>query len=156
MMKMVSFDDAQEKLRNAEDFMRNKNFADAILNAQMSVELSVKCLFEALNVKFAPKHDIPDECYKEVFERLQHFFGKDYYMANDVSTKIGRARVLLASLSAMRNYTEYGMFKISARDIFGLSSRMENLARAFCDCANEVFWELSNLTMQLRALRTPS
>jgi HEPN domain-containing protein len=153
MMKMVSFDDAQEKLRNAEGFLRNSNFADAILNTQMSVELSVKCLFDALDIKFEKKHDIPDECYKEVFERLQHLLGKDYYVANDVSTKIGKARILSASLSAMRNYTEYGMFKISAKEMFGRSSRMENLARAFCDCANEVFWELSNLAMYLRELK---
>jgi hypothetical protein len=151
MMKMVSFDDAQEKLRNAEDFLRKRNFADAILNTQISVELSVKCLFDGLNIRYERKHDIDDACYDEAFKRLPHLLGKDY-LAKDVSTKIGRARVLLASLSAMRNYTEYGVSKISAKDIFG-STRMEDLAKAFCDCANETFWELSNLARYLRELK---
>jgi hypothetical protein len=149
---MVSFADAEEKLRNAEDFLRKRNFADAILNTQMSVELSVKCLFDALRIGYKREHDIDDTCYDEAFKRLPHLLGKDY-LAQDTSTKIGRARVLLAALSAMRNYTEYGVSKISAKDIFGCSPRMEDLAKAFCDCANEVFWELSNLAQYLRELK---
>jgi hypothetical protein len=151
MMEMVSFDDAQEKLRNAEDFLRKRNFADAILNAQISVELSVKCLFDALNTRYERKHDIDDACYDEAFKRLPHLLSEDY-LTKDMSTKIGRARVLLASLSAMRNYTEYGVSKVSAKDIFG-STRMEDLAKAFYDCANEAFWELSNLARYIKELK---
>jgi hypothetical protein len=148
---MVSFDDAHEKLRNAEDFLRKRNFADAILNAQISVELSVKCLFDGLKIRYERKHDIDDACYDEAFKRLPHLLDKDY-LVKDVSIKIGRAHVLLASLSAMRNYTEYGVSKVSAKDIFG-STRMEDLAKAFYDCANEVFWELSNLARYLIDLK---
>jgi hypothetical protein len=151
-MKMVSFDDAQEKLRNAEDFLRKHNFADAILNTQICVELSVKCLFDALNIEYKLIHDIDDACYDKALNRLPHLVSKDYYLANDVSTKVGRARVLLASLSSIRNYTEYGVSRVPAKDIFS-SARMEDLAKAFHDCANEVFWELSNLARYVRELK---
>jgi len=151
MMKMVSFDDAEEKLRNAEDFLRKHNFADAILNTQICVELSVKCLFDALKIGYKRTHDIDDTCYDEAFNRLPHLVGKDYYLANDISTKVGRARVLLASLSSMRNYTEYGVSRVSAKDIF-CSARMEDLAKAFHDCANEIFFELANLARYVREL----
>lgn len=148
---MVSFDDAREKLRNAEDFLRKRNFADVILNAQISIELSVKCLFDELKIGYKKKHDIADACYDEAFKRLPHLLDKDY-LVNDFSSKLGRARVLLASLSAVRNYTEYGVSKVSAKDIFS-SARMEALAKAFYDCAYEVFWELSNLAKTLRDLK---
>lgn len=144
---MVSFDDAREKLRNAEDFLRKRNFADAILNAQISVELSVKSLFDELKIGYKKRHDIKDECYHEAIKRLPHLLNKDH-LVKDFSTKLGRARVLLASLSALRNYTEYGVSKVSAKDIFS-STRMKALAKAFCDCANEVFWELSDLAHTL-------
>jgi hypothetical protein len=149
---MVSFDDAEEKLRNAEDFLRKRNFADAMLNAQMSVELSVKCLFDALKIGYKRTHRIDDKCYDEAFEQLPHLVGKDYYLANDVSTKVGRAHVLLDSLAPIRNYTQYGLAEVSAKDIF-CSGRMEDLAKAFYDCAREVFWELSNLAKYVRELK---
>lgn len=148
---MVSFDDAQEKLRNAEDFLRKRNFADAILNAQISIELSVKCLFDELKIGYKKKHDIADACYDEALERLPHLLDKDY-LVKDFSTKLGRARVLLASLSSVRNYTEYGVSKVSAKDIFS-STRMEALAKAFYECTHEVFWDLSNLARTLRSLK---
>jgi hypothetical protein len=148
---MVSFDDAREKLRNAEDFLRKRNFADAMLNAQISVELSIKCLFDELKIGYKKRHDIDDACYDEALKRLPHLLDEDY-LVKDFSTKLGRARVLLASLSAVRNYTEYGVSKVSAKDIFG-ATQMEALAKAFYDCANEVFWELSNLARTLGSLK---
>jgi hypothetical protein len=152
MMRMVSFDDAEEKLRNAEDFLRKHNFADAILNTQISVELAVKCLFDALNIKYKLVHDIDDACYDEAFNRLPHLVGKDYYLANDISTKVARARVLLASLSSMRNYAEYGVSRVSAKNIFS-SAQMEDLAEAYHGCANEIFFELTNLARYVRELK---
>jgi hypothetical protein len=145
---MVSFQDAHEKLRNAEEFLRKRNYADSILNAQICVELSVKCLFDTLNIKYQKKHDIEDECFSESFKCVAKLLDRDY-LITDAKTKIARARVLLASLSALRNFTEYGVSEVAAKDIFG-SARMEDLAKAFYESAKEIYLELTNLTRYLR------
>jgi hypothetical protein len=117
----------------------------------MSVELSVKCFFDALKIGYKKAHEIEDVCYDEALNRLPHLVGKDYYLTNDISSKVGRAHVLLDSLASIRNYTEYGVSKVSAKDVFH-SARMEDLAKAFYECAKEVFWEFSNLAMYVRKL----
>ena len=148
---MVSFDDALEKLRNAEYFLRERKYADSILNTQLCVELSVKCLFQGLSVEYPKRHDIEDKCFSVLFKHVGKIIN-DKYLTKDANTKIARARVLLASLSTLRNFTEYGLSEVSAKDIFN-STRMEDLAKSFYDCANEIYWELWGLTRHLSSLK---
>ena len=141
---MTSFIDAYEKLRIAEDLHIKGKFADSIFNAQLVIELSLKSLMEVVGVDYKLKHTMSDNGISQLLKVIQKKFKDNRNASEDATIKIARSHLILNSLGCLRNYTQYGICGLSAKNIF-MGVPMGELAKAFISSSREVYWELSTL-----------
>ena len=141
---MTSFDDAYEKLRIAEDLLNKGKYADSIFNVQLSVELSLKTLMEVIGISYPKKHTLSDESISHLLKLIKKRFKNKKAALKDATIKVSRSHMLLKSLGCLRNYTEYGAYGVSAKDLF-LGIHMSDLTKSYVNSAREVYWELSTL-----------
>jgi HEPN domain-containing protein len=54
----------------AEQLLKERNYGSAILHAQMCVELSLKALFDLLEIEYEKKHSIDAQSLEKALEKI--------------------------------------------------------------------------------------
>jgi len=115
---LPTFKDALRKRIAAEKHLDNREFADAILQAQGCAEFSVKDFFRVLGVAYAPKHELKEECFRQALEKLKPKLG-DKHEVKAARDLLGKAKLATDLLAKMRNYAYgYTPLNIPTEDLF--------------------------------------
>ena len=136
---MASLDDAWVSLRSARKHLDDFNYAGAIREAQICVELSIKALLESFGIKYKKTHDIEDGVFKGVFQKaFPHL--KDYEI-KQFQECLAKSRVYLKLLSGIKNFTTYTFLDVPAKRLFD-----KDFAKTMVDYASQTYLCCKNLS----------
>ena len=139
---MVTFKDAYERLGAAEGNLKRLDYAGAVREAQACVELSVKALFDFLQIKYDPKHDVPDKVFLEAFKIVAPKLKN--YEAATFRNCLATARVYMRMLYCARRFAEFGFLDASAGELFG-----GEFAKVTVNRARKIYFCLSSIELRL-------
>jgi len=106
--------------------LKSLDYANCVFNSQASIELSIKSLLDALQIKYEMEHDVSDRL-DEVPKKIK----VEQYEIPDLSKLKAYSKLWVG----VRNLTEYGdqRLNIAARNIF--SEHEAKLALDHCSTA---------------------
>ena len=136
---MASLDDAWVSLQSAKKHLDDFNYAGAVREAQICVELSIKALLENFFIKYKKTHDIGDGVFMGVFQKaLPHLKG---YEIQRFKECLAKSRVYLKLLSSIKNFTTYTFLGVPAKRLFD-----KDFAKTMVDYASQTYWCCKNLS----------
>lgn len=139
---MASLDDAFESLQSARNHLSRFNYAGAIREAQICVELSIKALLENYDIEYKKTHDIGDGVFKGVFEKaFPHL--KDYEI-QQFQECLAKSRVYMKLLSSIKNFTTYTFLDVPAKKLFD-----RDFAKTMIDYASQTYHCCRNLSNKI-------
>jgi len=135
---MASLDDAFESLQSARSHLSRFNYAGAIREAQICVELSIKALLENFDIEYKKTHDIGDGVFEGVFLKAVPLL-KDYEIGQ-FKECLAKSRVYMKLLSSIKNFTTYTFLDIPAKRLFDkdFAKTMVNYASQTYHCCNNL------------------
>jgi len=136
------FKDAYKRLDAAERNLKRFDYAGTVREAQTSVELSVKALFDFLQIKYDPKHDVKDEVFLKAFKTVAPKL-KNHEVAT-FRNCLGTARVYMRILYCARRFAEFGFLDASAGELFG-----GEFAKLAINRARKIYFCLSSIEPRL-------
>ena len=113
---MASLEDAWVSLQSARKHFNDFNYAGAIREAQICVELSIKALLQNFYIEYKKTHDIGDGVFKGVFQKAFPYL-KDYEI-KQFQECLAKSRVYLKLLSSIKNFTTYTFLDVPAKRLF--------------------------------------
>lgn len=147
---MATFEDAYDKLTNAREALRRRDYPTAITSSQECIELSIKALFEKLEVPYERRHDIaedylPTESKKDPYQiSLRKLEGiKSKEDVDRIKICLARARVLVKLLAGIKDIVKYGILGISSRSIFS-TTELQNLVGSIVKNVGYLHFDLNN------------
>lgn len=156
---MAKIDDAYDRLSSAQKLMESGDYAGAITEAQMCMELSLKAFLDALEVDYTRDdrgkkrflHDVSSKVYQG-FEELKSCLHRRHEGEyRDIERDLTKAAVLSSLLWTLRNYCQYGVagFKeVGAKDIFDYNFG-KDIAEVLVKKTGESHWRIKDLVRTL-------
>ena len=130
---MASLEDAYASYHSASKHLEGFNYAGAVREAQICVELSIKALLENLDIEYKKEHDIGDDVFKGVFQKaFPHLKG---YEIKQFQECLAKSRVYLKLLSSIKNFTTYTFLDVPAKNLFD-----KEFAKTMVDYAGQAYW----------------
>lgn len=139
---MASLEDAWVSLQSARKHLNDINYAGAVREAQICVELSIKALLENFNIQYKKEHDIGDDVFKGVFQKASPHL-KDYE-TKQFQECLAKSRVYLKLLSSIKTFTTYTFLDIPAKKLFD-----KEFAKTMVDYASQTYWCCENLSKKI-------
>jgi hypothetical protein len=145
---MVTFDDSYAKLTAAEERFKNGDYAGAFFDAQMCIELATKALLKKLDIgirkEHQKKHDIEDEYFETVCKKVG-LYGSEDYAIKKMRVDLARARTLMKLTVAGREFAEYGILDIPAKEIFNCIWLRE-ITNYVIKGARDIYWAMADIS----------
>jgi hypothetical protein len=148
---MVSFDDAHERLYNADDCWRCGRIPTAMTSSQECIELSLKALMDDIGVKYEFDHfvfrDVPpkkakDDPLRQVVAKLSK--GKTKTEKKEISTVLSRAKFMANVLASVKDQAKYSTPGVSASEVLS-QTEMKNLVGAMLKNVKYLHYDLRSL-----------
>ena len=136
---MASLEDAWVSLQSARKHLKDFNYAGAVREAQICVELSIKALLENFNIEYKKEHDIGDGVFFGVFQKVFPHL-KDYEV-KQFQECLAKSRVYLKLLSSIKNFTTYTFLDVPAKKLFD-----KDFAKTIVNYASQTYWCCKNLS----------
>lgn len=122
--------DAWGRLMLADEFLKRYDYAGAIREAQVALELASKALLDKLSIDYYSikregrkrfVHDVSDKI-PEAFEKLKPYLKEDLEV-DQAQVSLAMIAVLVKLLTSVKSYGEFGIKvgerKVEAREVFG-------------------------------------
>jgi len=136
---MASLVDAWVSLESARKHLKDFNYAGAVREAQICVELSVKALLDNFHIEYKKVHDIGDGVFLGVFkEAFPHL--KDHEI-REFQECLAKSRVYLKLLSSIKDFTKYTFLDLPAKRLFD-----KDFAKIVVGYASETYWCCNQLS----------
>lgn len=148
---MQTFTDANRKRKAAEKSLKNGEFADAIFNAQVCAEFSVKAFLRRLGVSYERRHELNERYFRDAFKKLKPKL-KDKQEIRAARDLLGKAKLATDLLAKMRNYAVgYTPLGIPTKNLF--DSWFEKFAVSAVGLAKNVLFNMVKLLRQAGLVR---
>lgn len=139
---MASLDDAFENLQSARTHLSRLNYAGAIREAQICVELSIKALLDNFSIEYKKTHDIEDGVFIGVLDKATpHLEGSEIGQFQEC---LAKSRIYLKLLSSIKNFTTYKFLGVPAKRMFD-----GDFAKIMVDYASQTYWCCKNLSSKI-------
>jgi len=139
---MASLDDAFESLQSAENHLRRLNYAGAIREAQICVELSIKALLRDFGIEYKKDHDIGDGVFSGVLDKaLPHL--KDYEIGQ-FQKCLAKSRICMKLLSSIKNFTTYTFLGVPTKELFD-----KDFAKIMVNYASQTYYCCKNISSKI-------
>ena len=136
---MASLEDAWVSLQSARKHLKDFNYAGAVREAQICVELSIKALLENFDIEYKKVHDIGDGVFHGVFEKaFHHLKGHEIRQFQEC---LAKSRVYVKLLTSIKNFTTYTFLNVPAKRLFD-----KDFAKTMVDYASQTYWCCKNLS----------
>lgn len=139
---MASLDDAFESLQSARNHLKRLNYAGAIREAQICVELSIKALLENFRIEYKKTHDIEDGVFRGVLNKV--FPHLEDYEVGQFSKCLAKSRIYMKLLSSIKNFTTYTFLGVPTKELFD-----KDFAKIMVNYASQTYYCCKNISSKI-------
>ena len=129
-------------MQSARNHLSGFNYAGAIREAQICVELSVKALLDNFGIEYKKTHDIEDGVFIGVLDKATpHLKGNEIGQFQEC---LAKSRVYIKLLSSIKNSTTYKFLGVPTKRLFD-----KDFAKIMVDYASQTYWCCKNLSSKI-------